>query len=74
MPVPAAETKSWMPTKKWFAALAGSAGALLVHFGATEFTFGDTEEGMIVAALSALALAYLRRNDSTPGGVPVENR
>lgn len=65
-------TNSWMPTKKWFAALAGSAATLLAHFAATDFTFGDTEQGMVVAAASALFLAYLRRNDPTPGGVPVE--
>jgi hypothetical protein len=65
-------TNSWMPTKKWFAALAGSAATLLAHFAATDFTFGDTEQGMIVTAASALVLAYLRRNDPTPGGVPAE--
>lgn len=66
-------TNSWMPTKKWFASLAGAVGAILVHFGATDLTFGDTEEGMIVAAVSALVLAYLRRNDPTPGGVPAKD-
>ncbi len=63
---------SWVPTKKVLAALVGSVGSILVHFGATDFTFGETERGMIVAAVSALVLAYFKQNDSTPGGVPTK--
>ena len=73
MSVPNARTASWVPTRKWFAAAAGSVASLLGHFAATDFTFGDTEQGMVIAAISALALAYLRRNDGTPGGLPRDN-
>jgi uncharacterized membrane protein YeaQ/YmgE (transglycosylase-associated protein family) len=70
--VPVTTKKSRKPTKKWFAALAAGVGSILVHFGATEFTFGDTEEGMITALVVGLVGAYLKENDWTPGGVPVE--
>ena len=60
---------SWMPTKKWFAALitgvAGIAGSWLVT-GA----FDDVERGMAATLLSSLAIAYFKSNDATPGGVP----
>lgn len=64
------QTTSWKPTKKWIAAAVGGVGAILTHFAATDFTFGDTEQGMIVNLVAALALAYWRRNDPTAGGVP----
>lgn len=63
--------KSYMPTKKWFAALAGGVGTILTHLAATDFTFGDTEQGMVVSLALALLTAYIKRNDPTPGGVPL---
>jgi hypothetical protein len=63
---------SWKPTKKWWLALVGSVSTLAAHFIATDFTFGDTEQGMVVTAIAALAAAYIKRNDatSTADGVP----
>ncbi len=65
-------TSSYAPSRKWFAALAGSAGAILTHLAATGLSFGDTEQGMIITAISALVLAYIQRNQQTPGGVPAK--
>lgn len=70
MPTNTTTNQSWKPTKKWFGALVGGVGAILVHVAGTEFTFGDTEEGMVLSLVSALVLAYIRRNDPTVGGVP----
>lgn len=64
--------KSWKPTKKWLAAAAGGIGSILVHFGATEFTFGDSEQAMLANLAAALLLGYIKRNDQTLEGVPVD--
>jgi hypothetical protein len=66
-------TRSYKPTKKWFAALAGGVGSILVHLAASDFEFGDTEEGMVVALIVGLISAYVKENDQTPGGVPVSD-
>lgn len=59
----------WKPTRKWWAAFAGSAAAILgslIESG----DFDVVERGMIAAALISLAGAYFISNDDTPGGVP----
>lgn len=64
---PVAPQKSWIPTKKWFAAaLTGAASivALWIQSGA----FDDTEKGMLGTLLVALVSAYFKGNDATPSG------
>jgi hypothetical protein len=63
--------RSWKPTKKWYAALVGAITPILLSGIESGFDV-DTEGSMAVTALAALALAYIKSNDSTPSadGVP----
>lgn len=62
-------SRSYLPTKKWWAALVTGASSIVVH-AITTGAFDDVEEGQLLTLVSALVLAYLKRNDSTAGGVP----
>lgn len=62
---------TWKPTRKWVAALAGGVLTILAHY-AVSGEFGGTERGELLILAAALAPAYLRRNEDTPGGVPLE--
>lgn len=64
---PVAPAKSWVPTKKWFAALltgVASIVALWIQSGA----FDDTEKGMLATLIVSLVGAYIKGNDATPSG------
>lgn len=63
--------KSWVPTRKWFAALAtgvASIAAVWIESGA----FDGTEKGMVGTLIVSLAGAYVASNLNTPGGVPLK--
>jgi hypothetical protein len=60
---------SWVPTKKWFAALVTGAAGILGSWIVTG-VFDDVERGMSATLLTSLAVAYFKTNDDTPGGVP----
>lgn len=64
---PAVTSKSWFPTKKWWAALATGAASIVavwIQSGA----FDDTEKGMVATLVVALVGAYFKGNDPTPSG------
>ena len=60
---------SWLPTKKWFAALSGAVASILASWIVTG-QFDDVERGMAGAAIVSLAAAYWKSNDPTACGVP----
>lgn len=62
-------TASWLPTRKWWAALVTALGALATMV----VTTGGWDQEETVAAIGivvARAVAYLVPNQATPGGVP----
>lgn len=59
----------WVPTKKWWAALVTGAAAIVASW-ITSGAFDDVERGMAATLVVALAGAYFKSNDDTPGGVP----
>jgi hypothetical protein len=59
--------KPYVPTKKWFAALITGAAAVAAH-AVLSGGWDETENGEIGTVLLALAGAYIKRNDPTPGG------
>jgi len=59
----------WQPTRKWIAALAGSAASVVASWIVTG-AFDDVERGMAATALVSLTAAYFQANQPTPGGVP----
>jgi hypothetical protein len=63
------ESRSWLPTKKWWAALAGGVATVLASWIVTG-EFDDVERGMVGTALTALVAAYFKSNDDTPAGIP----
>ena len=71
MPVvdPLVETKTWLPTRKWFAALVGGLASVAASWIVTG-AFDDVERGMVGTLVVALATSYFKSNEDTPGGVP----
>lgn len=59
--------KPYKPTKKWFAALITGVAAVAAH-AVLSGGWDATENGELVALASALAGAYIKRNDSTLEG------
>lgn len=68
---PGLRAKTWIPTRKWFAGLAGSAASILASWIVTG-AFDDVERGMAATALVALVGSYFLPNEDTPGGVPTK--
>ena len=74
-PVPPAvepdKPSSWKPTRKWWAAFAGSVAAILASL-IESGNFDNTERGMCATALVALVSAYFIENEQTVrrDGVP----
>jgi TctA family transporter len=66
---PVVVDRGWLPTKKWWAAFAGSVASVLASWIITD-EFDDVERGMCATALTALVAAYFKGNDVTPTGVP----
>jgi hypothetical protein len=65
--------KSWIPTRKWFAAQA----AAVVMLGSEWFINGSWNKPLTMAAVGFLTQAttsYLIPNAGTPGGVPAKRR
>lgn len=65
---PAVNWKKWLPTKKWLIAAVSGASALVIS-ALESGEFGNTEEAGLKTLAVALLLAYIKRNDPTPGGV-----
>lgn len=61
--------KSWMPTRKWFAAF-WTGMLLIVGHALVSGAWDVTEWGELVTLMSGLGVAYLVPNADTPGGVP----
>jgi hypothetical protein len=66
---PGLKEKTWLPTRKWLGALAGSAASILASWIVTG-AFDDVERGMAATALVVLVGSYFVPNQDTPGGVP----
>lgn len=60
--------KKYAPTKKWWAALV--TGLVPILISGIESGFDETELKLLGPLAVALAGAYIKRNDATPGGVP----
>ena len=63
----AIELKPYVPTKKWFAALIVGLATVASH-AVLSGGWDETENGELVALGTALAGAYLKRNDKTLEG------
>lgn len=63
--------KPYAPTKKWWAALVTGLAAVAAHF-IISGGWDETENGELVALATALAGAYIKKNDPTPGGLQPE--
>ena len=63
--------KPYVPTKKWFAALIVGAATVVAH-AVLSGGWDETENGEVTALGLALAGAYIKRNDPTPGGLQPE--
>jgi hypothetical protein len=61
--------KSWLPTRKWLAALAVGAGGIATS--AVESGWDATEWKLCIALAVQALTTYLVSNESTPGGVPL---
>lgn len=64
--------KTWLPTKKWWAALAGALASIAASWIVTG-AFDDVERGMAATALVSLTAAFFKDNGDTPGGIPVRS-
>lgn len=62
---------TWKPTKKFYYALCSGLATILGSVLVTG-SFDDVERGMSATLLTALVAAYFKKNDPTPGGVPVK--
>lgn len=62
--------KSWLPTRKWFAAQIVGLGAIATSW--VDSGWDDTELKLLIGLVVQAAVAYLLPNESTPGGVPVK--
>lgn len=60
---------SWLPTKKWWAALTSGLASIAATW-IVSGAFDGTEKGQLAALIVALVGAYWLPNDPTPGGVP----
>ena len=66
----AAAKKSWLPTRKWWAATVIALGAIATLW----VTKGAFDRDVAIAAIAAVvqaATSYLVPNQDTPGGVPL---
>lgn len=61
--------KTLKPTRKWVAGLVTGLASVAASWIVTG-AFDDVERGMLGTLLVALAGAYFRENEPTPGGVP----
>jgi hypothetical protein len=62
--------KSWLPTRKWWAATVVALGAIATLW----VTNGAFDRDVAIAAIAAVvqaATSYLVPNQDTPGGVPI---
>jgi hypothetical protein len=69
---PASQQKSWLPTRKWWAATITALGAIAVLWiqaGALTTSVAIALVGAIVQA----GVTYALPNDNTPGGVPLRS-
>jgi hypothetical protein len=63
--------KSWMPTRKWWAATVIALGAIATVW-VTKGAFDRDVAIALIAALVQAVTTYLVPNQDTPGGVPVQ--
>lgn len=65
-------TKSWMPTRKWWAATLVALGAIATLW-VSKGTFDRDVAIALIAAVVQAATTYLLPNQDTPGGVPLRS-
>jgi hypothetical protein len=66
-----ATEKSWMPTRKWWAALVTALAAWIVNW----INEGELSKAILIALVGVVAqaaVAYIVPNADTPGGVPTK--
>lgn len=68
-PVVVPAQKSWVPTRKWFAAQAVALAA--VATSAVDSGWDATEWKLLIGVAVQAVVTYLVANQDTPGGVPV---
>lgn len=61
--------KKWVPTKKWFVALATGVSAIVISI-IESGDFGSTEQAGLKTLAVTLIAAYLKSNNLSLGGIP----
>jgi len=64
-------TKSWLPTRKWFAAQIAAVATLLVAWLNAD-GWNKTLAVALVGLVAQALITYIVPNQETPGGVPVK--
>jgi hypothetical protein len=65
-----APVKSWVPTRKWFAAQAVAIAGIATSY--VDSGWDATETKLCIAVAVQAVVTYLLPNESTPGGVPLK--
>lgn len=68
---PATPEKSWLPTRKWYALVAGGLASIVASW-IISGAFDDVERGMCATLLVGAVTSYFKGNEDTPGGVPLK--
>jgi hypothetical protein len=71
---PTVTKKSWLPTRKWFAAEVTAAGTLAVMLLTGDKTVTDPEVVAIVGFVVQALTTFFLPNADTPGGVPLKTK
>ncbi len=69
-PAAVAQAKSWLPTRKWWAATVLAAVAVATLW-VTKGAFDRDVAIALIGAIGQAVVSYLLPNQGTPGGVPV---
>lgn len=64
--VPAA----WWPTRKWWAATLVAFGGFMATLAAHSWQWTPEFAGVVITIATQRVVAYVVKNDDTPGGVP----
>jgi hypothetical protein len=65
-----AYVSNWWPTRKWWVATVTAVGGLLATLASTGWDWTNEFTGAVITLATQRLVAYLVRNDETPGGVP----
>jgi hypothetical protein len=66
----AAAHVSWWPTQKWWAATIIATGGFLTTLATQGWHWTPEFAGAVITIATSRLVAYVVKNDATPGGVP----